>query len=217
MSQFIILIALLISAIDALKPESISIRLEGHKKRCYIEELLKGTVLLVEFDSSLHNSLTHQKLDAPSYQILTTVEEPSGYVITRQNLKPSSRLFVTAAVNGDHLICFQTLLGQYMPNVYTSLWAEVYLGQDGDSRITSPVEAHLHEFSYALEKSGDLVDEVKREQALQNQRETQFRDLSESLCSMVFYVTLTQTSLVLLAAFLQAWTLRGFFRSKKLV
>lgn len=215
--MFVIYILALVMVALALKPETVSVRLEGHRKRCFVEELPKGTVLLIEFDSTLHNSISNQRLDSPSYQMLVTVEEPSGHVITRQNSKPSSRLFVTAAVHGEHLICFQTLLGQYVPNVYTNLYAEIFLGEAGDPRITSPVEAHLHEFAYALSKSSELVAEVKREQGLQLQRETEFRDDSEGLCSMVVWMAILQTSLVLAAAAGQAWTLRGFFRSKKLV
>jgi hypothetical protein len=178
-------------------------------------------VLLIEFSSSLHNSVTHQRLETP-YQILITVENPSGHVISRQNTKPaadkpSSRLFVTTADHGPHNVCFQTLLGQYMPNVYTSLYSEIFEGEPGDIRITSPFDQHKQEWAFALKKTGGAVSEVRREQELQLQRETQFRAYSESLCRMVFWMAVFQTILVLFAALAQAWTLRGFFRSKKLV
>jgi len=187
-------------------------------KWCSAEDLKKGTVLLIEFSSSLHNSITHQKLDSPTYQILITVENPSGHIITRQNFnKPSSRMFVTAADYGWHFVCFQTIFGQYMPNVYTSLFPEVFLGEDGDSRITSPMVSQLHRHAYELTKTGGQIKEARREQELQLYRETEFRSYSESLCKMVVWMAIFQTMLVILAAAAQAWTLRGFFRSKKLV
>jgi hypothetical protein len=196
----------------------VSVRLEGHKKWCSAEDLPKGTVLLIEFSSSLHNSITHQRLDSPPYTVLITVENPSGHVITRQNFtKPSSRMFVTAAEHGWHFVCFQAILGQYMPNVYISLWPEVFLGEEGDSRITSPMVSQLHKHAYELSKTGGQIKEARREQELQLQRETEFRAYSESLCRMVVWMAILQTTLVILAAAGQAWTLRGFFRSKKLV
>jgi hypothetical protein len=199
----------------------VSIRLEGHKKYCYIEDLPKSTVLLIEFSSSLHNSITHQRLDTP-YQILITVENPSGHVISRQNNKPSAdkpstRLFVTTADHGQHNVCFQTLLGQYMPNVYTSLYTEIFEGEPGDIRITSPFDQHKQEWAFGLKKTGSAVKDLSREQELQHLRETQFRAYSEALCRMVVWMAIFQTVLLLLAALGQAWTLRGFFRSKKLV
>jgi hypothetical protein len=208
---------LLFSGCGALKPEVISVRLENHKKRCFVEDLPKGTVLLIEFDSTLHNSVTHQRVDSVTHQVMVTVEEPSGHVLMRQNAKPTSRIFLTAAQDGEHVICFQPLLGQYIPNIYINLFAEIFLGEARDSRITSPMEAQLHEFAYALGKSNDLVNEVVREQGLQATREREFRFLSDRLCSLVVFIALAQIVLIVGMAGFQWWHMRHFFRSKKLV
>ena len=75
--------------------------------------------------------------------------------MTRLDSKPTNRFIVTASTTGEHLVCFS--VKQYIPNSFCRLFPEVYLGDPGDPRITSPVEAQLHELSYAVAKNNELV------------------------------------------------------------
>jgi len=85
----------------------------------------------------------------------------------RQQNKPDGKLFMTASSTGDHLICFQAILSQYMPNVHVRLPLEVFIGHAGDHDITSPIEAQLNDLHYKISRTVEQVTDIEREQALQ--------------------------------------------------
>lgn len=135
--------------------------------------------------------------------------------MARQDSKPDGRLFITAATSGEHLFCFA--VKQYIPNSYCRLYPEVYLGDPGDPRITSPVEAQLHEISYAVANNNELVTEIREEQKLQRDRERLFRDMSGKLNSNVYRLAVVQVVVLGLTAAWQMRYLKRFFQAKKLV
>lgn len=138
--------------------------------------------------------------------------------MTRQQSKPEGRLFLTAASTGEHLICFQSLSSHNMPpNTVINLAVEIFLGDAGDPHITSPVEAKLNDLSYNIGRSNELVADIEREQALQRDREANFRAKTEGLRTTTWRWPIIQTVAVLGTAYLQMDHLKKFFKAKKLV
>lgn len=197
--------------------EKVHIRLEGIREKCLIEEQLsENTVVLVKHVATTWNSVTNMRVDMP-LQLVTTVRDPSGHTVVRQQSKPNDRLFLTAATTGDHLICFQAMLTQYSPNVITKLGLEVFIGDPGDPHITSPVEATLTGLAFQISKAVDGAADLQREQSLQREREQHFRAKSDRVNSKVFWYAVLQILILAGAAVYQVYTLRRFFKSKKLV
>ena len=124
-------------------------------------------------------------------------------------------MFVTAATTGEHLVCFA--VKQYIPNSYCRLYPEVYLGDPGDPRITSPVEAKLHELSYGVAGNNELVGEIAEEQKLHQEREHMFRTISNVLNRNVYWLAAVQVVVLGLTALWQMHYLKRFFQAKKLV
>lgn len=196
--------------------DMVSIRLESVKERCLVEELPENTVVLVKHSASSWSSISKQRSDIP-FQLLVTVRDPSGYTTVRQQSKPKDRLFLTAATSGPHLICYQAMFMQYSPNSIVKVGLEVFIGEAGDPYITSPVEAHMSDLSFQIEKASEHGSDMQREQVLQRQREAFYQKKSSRLLSMVYYAAFFQALLIVGASLYQVHHLRKFFRAKKLV
>lgn len=91
------------------------------------------------------------------------------------------------------------------------------MGDPGDHRITSPVEAQLHEFSYAIANNNELVGDIAEEQKLQRERERLFREFSNSLSRNIYWLAAAQIVVLGLTALWQMRYLKRFFQAKKLV
>lgn len=147
----------------------VSVRLDGTRERCFKEILPKDTVALFDYDISMWNPQTNSPaaVQDPNQQVLVTVREADGHVLTRKHSKATDRLFLTAATTGDHLICFQSLTHGYNPTAIPKLALEIFIGDAGDPHITPPITAQLNDLSYVVMRANELVGDVEREQALQ--------------------------------------------------
>lgn len=73
---------------------------------------------LVRFGGFLKNSQTLQKVNSP-FHYMTSVKDPNGTTISRQQVKPDGKILMTAPLTGEYLICMQTMLTQFNPQVYS--------------------------------------------------------------------------------------------------
>lgn len=145
-------------------------------------------------------------------------------MVSRQQVKPEGRVFLTATSTGDHLICFQNLPNyqagvayQQHVNSYAKLALEVFLGDSGDPNIVAPINAKLNDLTYHLAKVNELIADVRREQDLQRDREDSFRSLSHSINSRTCWFPVAQLFLILGTAAWQMMHMSKFFKAKKLV
>ena len=146
------------------------------------------------------------------------VQDPAGHTIARQQQsKRRDRFFLTAATTGDHLICFQAMLTQYSPNLTVKLGVEVFIGDAGNPHITSPVEAQLTDLAFQISKAVDQASDLQREQTLQRDREQHFRAASEKINRSVVRFAFFQATVLFIVGVYQVYSLRRFFRAKKLV
>jgi hypothetical protein len=162
------------------------------------------------------NTNSNSRADVP-LQLLVTVRDPTGHTIVRQQNKPNERLFLTASTTGDYLVCFQSMLTQYNPQIAVKLGLEVFIGDAGDPHITSPVEASLNDLAFQIGKAVDQASDLQREQTLQRDREHHFRTKSDRVNGNVLKWAVLQIVILGMASFYQVYNLRRFFRSKKLV
>lgn len=143
------------------------------------------------------------------------IQGPGGNIVGSQDNKPEHRMFVTAAETGEHLVCFA--VKQPIPNSICKLYPSVYLGDPGDSRITSPAEAALTEAAHKVSNNNALLGEISEIQKLQREREHTFRSMSNTLHRNVYWLAAIQMAVLGLTAFWQMRYLKKFFQAKKLV
>lgn len=195
--------------------DQLHFRLQQGKQICLTEELPKATVLLVKYSASAWNMDT-LTLANSNFDIQVTIKDPMGNVVSRQQSRPTDRLFLTAATTGIHQICFQTS-GIYNSKIIVKLGVEVFIGGAGDPHIISPVEAQLHDLASVIRTAVGQVSILQKEQSLQKSREDSYKILSNSIDSMIIKWGIIQAIMAIISSYYQVFHMRGFFRYKKLV
>lgn len=123
---------------------------------------------------------------------------------------------MTATRGGEHLICAQ--VNTALPaNTVVKLSVEVFLGEEGDPIITSPVEAKLNDLSYNIGRSNKLLNDIEREQSLHRDNEAEFRKRTEGLHTTAIRWPIVQALVLIGTAVWQMNHLKKFFKAKKLV
>lgn len=151
----------------------------------------------------------------PSLQVQLTVEA-GGEVLMNQMASPNGRFFFTSAESLEHLITVGTLQDSwYGKRVKMNL--EVYVGDPGETNITPPIKAHLDGLSRTISTLNALVQDIRHNQYQHRQRQSEFRDRSETVNSSVVWWILIQLCVLLITCYLQLKHLESFFRAKKLV
>ena len=195
----------------------VTIDLEGMREKCFVEELPERTVLLVKYQSEMIDTKSRQQVLNIPFNVLVTVRDPQGHTVLRQQGKPASKIFLTAAVDGEHTICVQGMPTQHVPNTAVNFSLEIFIGDERDPRITAPIEVHLHDLSQAIAENNNLLASIAVEQKLQREREAEFRAVSESVASMTFWFAAFQTVVLVGTVAYQARHLQRFFQYKKIV
>lgn len=195
--------------------DQLHFRLQQGKQVCLTEELSKATVLLVKYSASAWNIDSLSQTNS-NFDIQVIIKDPMGNVVSRQQSRPTDKLFLTAATDGVHQICFQTS-GIYNSKVLVKLGVEVFIGGAGDPHIISPVEAQLHDLASVIRTAVGQVSLLQNEQNLQKTREDSYKALSTSIDSMIVKWGLIQGVMAILSSYYQVFHMRGFFRYKKLV
>lgn len=128
----------------------------------------------------------------------------TGHVVVKTRGPPEGKFTFTSHEAGDHSICLGT---NYTSGWFTSRHIRMYLDinvgatkhdQDHDRKHVSDVAQKLRDLNNKLE-------EIRREQQYQREREAAFRDLSEGTNSRAAWYTVFQI-IVLLATC--AWQMR---------
>lgn len=152
----------------------------------------------------------------PSINIQITVEA-NGEILLNQLASLVGRVFFTSADQSEHLICLSTIQGSWFGTTKVKMHFEVFIGDPGETTITSPFEAKVSGISQMVNQLITISSELRREQAVHREREAEFRELSEYVNNHVLLWALIQIC-VLCATFVwQSYHNRKFFKSKKLV
>lgn len=144
--------------------------MKGMHEACFVEELVEKTVIFIKHDASLLDVNTRQPISHIPFDLLLTVRDPQGHLVLRQQDKPNKGAFMTAALDGEYTICFQSMPSQFVANVGTRLSVEIFIGEDRDPRITAPIDVQLHDLSREIAESNKLIAHVELEQKLQRVR-----------------------------------------------
>jgi len=74
---------------------------------------------------------------------------------------------------------------------------------------------HLSALEVEVRRLNDKMKDILKEQSYQRERETSFRDTSESTNSRVQWWSIFQTVVMLVAGLWQIWHLKSFLKNKK--
>lgn len=203
---------------------SIYFFLDGNHPKCFYEELTRGTLVVgdytaEEFDSQTHTWTKHDGLT--NYISVDEVFDNDHRVVSQKG--PSSGRFTfSSADSGEHRICFTLSsssskpgwLSESNPNGGIKLSLDLAIGHTSSLEHAEKGKI-LNIAQRAKELKGRLQD-IRREQIWQREREAEFRDQSETTNARVVRWTLIQLLVLGVTCTWQLSHLRNFFIKQKL-
>ncbi|ORX47236.1 hypothetical protein DM01DRAFT_1339256 [Hesseltinella vesiculosa] len=209
-------VALLALSILVSMTEALYFYLEGSEKKCFLEELPKETMVIGSFHAEQFNEQINRWVSEPTLKIQVTVEElPQGNIVVDRQLGALGKFTFTSAESGDHHICLSTISSSWFDSTKTKVTFDMDFddpaGDNHDHRET------LGELAAKIHELNERVQDIRREQLSQREREAEFRDQSEMTNSRVVWWTVLQLIVLGVVCVWQMRHFKNFFVAKKLV
>ncbi|KAL7945655.1 emp24/gp25L/p24 family/GOLD domain-containing protein [Trichoderma barbatum] len=198
--------------------------IDGGTPKCFYEELPKDTLVVGHYSASEWDDRANQWQEHQGITIYITVDEifDNNHRVVSQRGTSSGRFTFSAADAGDHKICFMPSSSSGRPgwlsmanyNGGIKLRLDMVIGET--SQIESDDKDKLQDITTRVKDLNARLNDIRREQVFQREREAEFRDQSESTNARVVRWIIIQ--LVVLGATC-AWQLshlRSFFIKQKL-
>ncbi|KAI8049584.1 emp24/gp25L/p24 family/GOLD-domain-containing protein [Syncephalis plumigaleata] len=181
LSRSIARIALVTLGLVAVTPltSAFHFYLDGTTPKCFIEELPKETVVVGHYRAEEYRPEIQQYGENHNIGIQITVEENQSYKLVNQKGATNGRFVFTSAEAGDHTICLQTnVTGGWFSTNHVRLTLDMIVGQNG-ADPTERKDAKLSDLYWKVRELNNRIQDIKREQEYQREREESFRDQSE--------------------------------------
>ena len=146
------------------------------------------------------------------------VRDPRGSLLLEQDMVEEGQFGFTTVVSGEHQVCVIAAASTSYYGGTKMLRCQLTMdfGETAVDYSSIAKAEHLSAIEVEVRKLGDKVRQIRQEQDYQKQRESAYRDHSESLNASVMYWSIAQTALLVGAGLLQMYLLTKFFKSKKL-
>jgi len=127
----------------------------------------------------------------------------TGHTVTKTRGPPDGRFTFTSHESGDHSICVSTNYTSWFSSTHIKLYLDIVVGNTKPD-IESD-RSHIGELSSKLRDLNQKLEDIRREQQYQREREADFRDLSESTNSKAVWYSVLQIGILLATC---TWQLR---------
>ncbi|KAF3023704.1 emp24p/erv25p- protein [Neopestalotiopsis sp. 37M] len=198
--------------------------IDGTTPKCFFEDLPKDTLVVGHYDAQEfdENSQTWSKHDGISIYISVDEVFDNDHRVVSQRGSSAGRFTFSAADAGEHRICFtpssssgrQGWLSALHPNGGIKLSLDLAIGES--SEIESTDKGKMEDISQRVRDLNARLQDIRREQVFQREREAEFRDQSESTNSRVVRWMLIQVVVLGATCAWQLSHLRSFFIKQKL-
>ncbi|KAK0514781.1 hypothetical protein JMJ35_003398 [Cladonia borealis] len=194
----------------------------GSTPKCFYEELPKDTLVVGHYTALQSHPQTNSFTTNPDLSILVTVDEvfDNDHRVVNTKGSHTGKFTFSAADAGDHRICFtpsNTGGGWFSGGQGTGtvkLTLDMAIGET--SAIESTDKGKMSEISQKVRDLNGRLQDIRREQVFQREREAEFRDQSESTNARVVRWTLLQLIVLGVTCAWQLSHLRAFFIKQKL-
>jgi len=203
---------LFISTVNALH-----FYLDANEKRCFIEELPTDTVVEGHYRALEWNEQEQVYGINDELGILvqvTEVEDSHTVVSTRG---PSDGRFTfTSHDAGDHSICVSTNYSStwFGPTAHIRLHLDIVVGSTKPNADHD--RSHVSVLASKLRDLNIKIEDIRREQQYQREREADFRNLSETTNTRAVWYSMAQIAVLVLTCAWQLRHLRRFFEDRKM-
>ncbi|MCJ1485543.1 emp24p/erv25p- protein [Schaereria dolodes] len=192
--------------------------------KCFYEELPKDTLVVGNFKAEQYDAAISGFSKNPDLSIFISVDEvfDNDHRVVGQKARSEGKFTFTAADAGDHKICFTpshaTTGGGWLssggPSGGIKLTLDLVIGET--SNIESTDKGKIQGIVQKVKDLNSRLQDIRREQTFQREREAEFRDQSESTNSRVVRWTLIQLVVLGVTCAWQLSHLRAFFIKQKL-
>ncbi|TGO26549.1 hypothetical protein BPAE_0057g00250 [Botrytis paeoniae] len=204
--------------------QSLYFYIDGSAPKCFFEELPKDTLVVGHYTAEEYDENTRQWSKHDGLNIFISVDEvfDNDHRVVFQTGSSSGRFTFTAADSGDHKICFtpsstsgsSNWLSALHTNGGIKLTLDMAIGET--SQIESDDKGKINDIVQKVKDLNGRLQDIRREQVFQREREAEFRDQSESTNARVVRWTLIQLVILGVTCAWQLSHLRSFFIKQKL-
>ncbi|ETS81032.1 hypothetical protein PFICI_06034 [Pestalotiopsis fici W106-1] len=198
--------------------------IDGTTPKCFFEDLPKDTLVVGHYDAQEfdENTQTWSKHDGISIYISVDEVFDNDHRVVSQRGSSAGRFTFSAADAGEHRICFtpssssgrQGWLSALHPNGGIKLSLDLAIGET--SEIESTDKGKMEDISQRVRDLNARLQDIRREQVFQREREAEFRDQSETTNARVVRWMLIQVVVLGATCAWQLSHLRSFFIKQKL-
>ncbi|KAI0065609.1 hypothetical protein BV25DRAFT_1851095, partial [Artomyces pyxidatus] len=191
--------------------------LDANEKRCFIEELPTDTVVEGHYRALEWNEESQTYGINEELGILVEVTEmETDHPVVSTRGPPDGRFTFTSHEAGDHAVCLSTNYSStwFGPTAHIRLYLDVVVGS-----LKPDAEhdrSHISEIASKIRELNIKLEEVRREQQYQREREADFRDLSEETNSRAVWYSVAQIVVLLATCVWQLRHLKRFFEDRKM-
>ncbi|MCJ1443760.1 MAG: emp24p/erv25p- protein [Stictis urceolatum] len=191
--------------------------------KCFFEELPKDTLVVGHFNAEMFDPRINAYAENRDLRIEISVDEQfdQHHRLVRQTASTAGKFSFTAADSGDHKICFtpsQAHAGGWLSGgqVLGTIKMTLDLAIGETSAIESDDKGKIQDIASKVKDLKGRLEDIKREQIFQREREAEFRDQSEATNARVVRWTLVQLVVLGVTCAWQLSHLRAFFIKQKL-
>ncbi|KAI9734810.1 MAG: Transmembrane emp24 domain-containing protein 9 [Cirrosporium novae-zelandiae] len=208
----------------ALPANALYFFIEGPVAKCFYEELPKDTLVVGNYEAQQYDPNSNTYQPSPDLGIFISVEETfdNDHRVVAQRGSASGRLTFSAADSGEHRICFTPSHGAAnggwlsggVPLGGIKLSLDLVIGET--SNIESTDKGKMQDIVQKIKDLNGRLQDIKREQVFQREREAEFRDQSETTNAKIVRWALIQLAVLGVTCTWQLSHLRTFFIKQKL-
>ncbi|EEQ87820.1 hypothetical protein RJZ56_002280 [Blastomyces dermatitidis] len=192
---------------------------QPRQQKCFYEDMPQGTLVVGTYKAEVYQPETGSYVSDPSLTLTITVDETfdNDHRVVSQRGKDAGRFTFSAADAGQHKLCFtpETANGGWLSgSAAVKLALDIAIGET--SKIESEDKSKMEDMAHRVKSLNSRLQDIRREQVFQREREALFRDQSEATNARVVRWTLIQLVLLSLTCAWQLSHLRSFFIKQKL-
>ncbi|RDL37914.1 Uncharacterized protein BP5553_05347 [Venustampulla echinocandica] len=204
--------------------QSLYFYIDASSPKCFFEELPKDTLVVGHYTTEEYDDNRRMWSKHDGLNVYISVDEvfDNDHRVVSQKGSASGRFTFSAADSGDHKICFTASsnsggsgwLSAAQPQGGIKLTLDLAIGET--SAIESTDKGKIQDIVQKVKDLNGRLQDIRREQVFQREREVEFRDQSETTNARVVRWTLLQLVVLGITCAWQLSHLRSFFIKQKL-
>jgi hypothetical protein len=198
--------------------------IDGVTPKCFYEELPKDTLVVGHYTAEEYDERVQGWAKHDGLSIYISVDEifDNDHRVVSQRGQSSGRFTFSAADSGDHKICFTPSsssgtvgwMSTKNKNGGIRLTLDLVIGETNE--IESSDKSKIQDITTRVKDLNARLNDIRREQVFQREREAEFRDQSESTNARVIRWIIIQLIVLGITCTWQLSHLRSFFIKQKL-